>query len=85
MSETSEMDERPSIVTYTTCSACRRVVEVGHVNTTGRCVLCAGVAAVDLALLMPGAAWLADDAAPTETPSGAAAEAIAETEEPVTP
>jgi hypothetical protein len=66
MSETSEMDERPSIVTYTTCSACRRVVEVGHVNTTGRCVLCAGFAVADLASLTPGAAWLLEEtAAPT--------------------
>jgi hypothetical protein len=80
MSETSEMDGRSSIVTYTTCSACRRVVEVGHVNTTGRCVLCAGVAAAELALLMPGAAWLVD-----EPPSVEAQAAPAETEEPATP
>jgi hypothetical protein len=80
----SETSEHPPTAAYTTCSACRRVVEVGHVNTTGRCVLCAGVAAADLALLMPGAAWLTDDAAPTETPSGAATASVAETEEPAT-
>lgn len=63
MSETSEMDGRSSIVIYTTCSACRRVVETGHVNTTGRCVLCAGLAAADLAAVMPGAAWLLEETA----------------------
>jgi hypothetical protein len=84
MSETSGTSQHPPTAAYTTCSACRRVVEAGHVNTTGRCVFCAGVAAADLALLMPGAAWLADDAAPTAAHGGAAAEAVAETEEPAT-
>jgi hypothetical protein len=80
MSETSETSEQSPIAAYTTCSACRRVVEAGHVNSTGRCVLCAGVAAAELALLMPGAAWLLD-----EPPSVEAQAATPETKEPVTP
>jgi hypothetical protein len=76
----SETSEHPPTAAYTTCSACRRVVETDHVNTTGRCVLCAGVAAAELALLMPGAAWLID-----EPPSVEAQAAPAETEEPATP
>lgn len=32
---------------YTTCSVCNRVVERGHVNSSGRCVDCAGKPAAD--------------------------------------
>jgi hypothetical protein len=46
---------------YVTCSACHRVVETGHVNRSGRCILCAGKTAAQLAAEEPAGHRMSED------------------------
>lgn len=36
------MSESNEPIAYVTCAVCHRIVQADHVNTTGRCVNCAG-------------------------------------------
>jgi hypothetical protein len=46
---------------YVACSSCHRVVETGHVNSSGRCILCAGKTAAQLAAEEPAGHRMSED------------------------